>query len=80
MSMVKRFVRQLEIRGLRIEPGAEPDQLLLCGPKEQKTPEVMAAVKKFKPQLLELYGVRAKPDLDDAGRPDAIATTDAEPP
>jgi hypothetical protein len=82
MSLVKRLVRQLEERGLSVGPGPAPGQLVLLGPAKEKTPEVMAAVKAFKPELLEIYGVRAAPDLpaDDA-RPDAVAQpeTPADP-
>lgn len=82
VSMVKRLVRQLEQRGLTIEPGEKPGDLLLCGPKNEKTPGIVAAVKAFKPQLLEMYGTRAKPDFgpDDGARPDVIAQPEPEPP
>lgn len=71
-GMVERLIRQMEQRGLSIRPGREPGQLLLAGPDREKTPEVLAAVKAFKPQLLERYGQRSEPDLP-GEKPDAIA-------
>lgn len=56
MSMFNRLLDQLKARGLRVIPGKEPGQLLLAGPQEEKTPEIIAAVKAFKPQLLEKFG------------------------
>jgi hypothetical protein len=53
MTALDRLLAQLEKRGLGVKPGAEPGQLLLTGPAAEKTPEVVAAVKAFKPQLLE---------------------------
>lgn len=58
MSMFDRLLEQLESRGLSIKPGAEPGQLLLAGPKDEKTPEIVAAVKAFKKQLLARFGPR----------------------
>lgn len=55
MSMVHRLIDQLKQRGLHIAPGTAPGQLLLCGPAAEKTPEVLDAVKKFKPALLKIY-------------------------
>lgn len=55
MSMVHRLLAQLKARGLEVLPGNEPGQLMLRGPVEERTPEVMAALKKFKPQLIELF-------------------------
>lgn len=56
MSLLNRLLEQLEKRGLSVKPGAEPGQLFLAGPAAEKTPEIMAAVKAFKPQLLEKFG------------------------
>lgn len=84
MSMVHRLIDQLEQRGLRIAPGTERGTLLLYGPDKEKTPEVMDAVKKFKPHLLKIYQPEAEPgesqtespteeqkpaDADDEGEP-----------
>lgn len=74
MSLFTRLVSQLEGRGLSVKPGKEPGQLVLSGPAAEKTPEVLAAVKAFKPQFLELYGRAAAPDLPADPRPDEIAT------
>lgn len=52
MSAVERLLKQLELRGLGVAPGHEPGQLLLTGPRDRKTPEIIEAVKAFKPQLL----------------------------
>lgn len=78
MSMVKRLIRQLEQRGLSIKPGKEPDQLMLSGPDSEKTPDVIAALKAFKGQLLEIYGTKAQPDLPPA-REDAITLPQSKP-
>lgn len=58
MSLFQRLLEQLHQRGLEVRPGVEPDQLLLCGPTKEKTPEIIKAVKAFKPQLLERFGKR----------------------
>lgn len=62
MSLTDRLLDQLKQRGLSVQPGAAPDQLLLCGPAQEKTPEVVKAVKAFKPQLLERFGRKAQPE------------------
>jgi hypothetical protein len=74
MTALDRLLAQLEKRGLGVKPGAEPGQLLLTGPAAEKTPEVMAAVTAFKPQLLERFGRRepapaAKPVARPAAAP-----------
>lgn len=56
MSMVDRLLAQLDARGLTVSPGAEPGQLVLGGPAAAKTPEVLAAVKAFKAELLRRVG------------------------
>lgn len=50
--MFTRFLKQLESRGLDVRPGNAPGELLLYGPAAEKTPEVMKALKAFKPDLL----------------------------
>lgn len=55
-TAVDRLLAQMHARGLSVVPGSEPGQLILRGPKEEQTPAVMAALKAFKPQLLELFG------------------------
>lgn len=69
MSMVQRLIDQLQQRGLHIAPGTERGTLLLCGPTEEKTPEVLDAVRKFKPHLLKMYEspVAEDPDHDPQG-------------
>ncbi len=62
MSMVHRLIEQLKQRGLSVEPGAEPDSLLLCGPNAEKTPEVFDALRKFKPALLKIYRPEPEPE------------------
>ena len=54
MSMARRFVKQLEERGLRVELGSAPGELILKGDGE-KTPKILEACRKFKPELLELF-------------------------
>lgn len=55
MSLLHRLLDQLERRGISIKPGKEPGQLLLSGPAQEKTPEILSAVKAFKAQLLEKF-------------------------
>jgi len=69
--MLDRLITQLEQRGLTVKPGAEPGQLVLSGPTAEKTPEVMAALKVFKPQLLARF---AQPDPTGEPRDDAVVT------
>lgn len=94
MSMVQRLIEQLKRRGLSIEFGNKDNVLLLCGPAKEKTPEVLDAVKKFKPELLKLYAPEPsrgreaqtppQPAAEPAGDPDEEACavcgriTDAE--
>jgi hypothetical protein len=61
VSLFDRLVKQLADRGLSVVPGDEPGQLVLKGPKDGKTPEIVRAVKAFKPQLLERFGVPPAP-------------------
>jgi hypothetical protein len=73
MSLVNRLLEQLKVRGLRIERGDREGVLLLHGPDEEKTPEVLAALKKFKPELLNLYappGEAAQDDTPEEGTAD----------
>lgn len=63
MSMVERFLEQLRHRGLSVRRG-EGDTLLLCGPGHEKTPEVLAACKAFKPDLLARLGGPAAPGAE----------------
>jgi hypothetical protein len=65
--ILDRLIDQLRLRGLTVKPGREPGQLLLAGPTEEKTPEVMAALKAFKPQLLERYGAAPDPTGEPRG-------------
>lgn len=71
--MIDRLLRQLKNRGLEVRPGRGPGQLLLAGPAAEKTPEIMAAVKAFKPQLLERFGA-ARPDPTGGPREDTVTT------
>lgn len=75
MSMVDRLIHQLKLRGLSIKPGNKPGELILSGPNNEKTPEIMEAVKTFKPELLSRFArVEPKSDLDDNPRGDAIVS------
>ena len=56
MTLIDRLIDQLAKRGLRVEPGPQPGQLVLRGPDAEKTPEVLEAVRAFKPQLLARVG------------------------
>lgn len=70
MSMVHRLIDQLEQRGLHIAPGTERGTLLLHGPAKEKTPEVMDAVKKFKPHLLKIYQPEAESPDESRAEPE----------
>jgi hypothetical protein len=61
-AVVDRLLKQLESRGLSIAAGAEPGQLLLRGPSAEKTPDVIEAVKAFKPLLLARVAPPPPPD------------------
>lgn len=52
--MIDRLLDQLSQRGLTIRRG-EGDTLHLSGPASEKTPEVLAACKAFKPLLLTRF-------------------------
>lgn len=59
MSLVNRFLAQLERRGLAVEYRDEKT-LLLTGPAAEKTPEVLAACKAYKAELLKLLAPRVQ--------------------
>lgn len=78
MSLVDGMLDQLKMRGLRVEYVSE-DQLKLVGPKAEATPEIMAALKVFKKDLIERLrpreGVRhdvhhAPPPPDESAGPE----------
>lgn len=74
MTALDRLLRNLEMRGLTIEKGDEPEQLILKGPANEKTPEVIEAVKAFKPLLLKKFSGK---ELDEVGSqqcPQCLAT------
>lgn len=79
MSMVHRLLAQLKARGLEVKPGKDPGQLLLSGPVEERTPEVMEALKKFKPQLLELFAPQPAPREPEQAAPVPVSEPDPEP-
>lgn len=54
-GLLDRLLVQLKARGLSIKPGRSPDELLLSGPDGAKTPELMEALKAFKPELLKRF-------------------------
>lgn len=64
-SLLDRFVRQLQGRGLTIQgprDGDPDDKLYLIGPQAERTPEIMAALKQFKPDLVKRFGRKPKAD------------------
>lgn len=75
-ALFQRFLEQLNQRGLTIyrDPKDPPDQLRLGGPADEKTPEIMRALKVFKPQLLEIYGEKKA-----SAQPEAEVGNDPEP-
>jgi hypothetical protein len=68
MSLVQRFLGQLEKRGLAVEYKDE-STLLLVGPAAEKTPEVLAACKAYKAELLKLLAPRVAAAATEADRP-----------
>lgn len=60
MSMVDRLIEQLQKRGMSVGPGDKPGELKLHGPHAEATPELLKALKAFKPQLLERYGLKTE--------------------
>jgi len=52
MSMVDGLLEQLRLRGLTVEY-RDQTTLVLTGPATERTPEVLAAVKAFKPDLMD---------------------------
>jgi len=53
--MIERLIETLAKRGLTITKGNAPDELLLKGPDSERTEQVMAALKEFKPLLIEWF-------------------------
>lgn len=56
MTLCDRLLKQLEARGLSVAPGDAPGELKLVGPRSEVTPDLMAAVKEFKADLLVRVG------------------------
>jgi hypothetical protein len=56
MSMIDRLLGQLRQRGLEVAAGEKPGELVLRGPAKERTPELMKALKAFRPQLLARFG------------------------
>jgi len=54
MSAVNRFIKRLDEMGLSLKRTG-PDAFVLVGPAENKTAEVIAACKAFKPLLRDIY-------------------------
>lgn len=73
MTILERFLAQLKIRSLEVRPGSEPGTLTLCGPNHEKTPDIIAAVKSFKPELLKMFSpaivTTQPPPKSDEGKP-----------
>lgn len=59
-SMLDQLLNQLRLRGLTVEYAGD-DQLKLVGPKGEANPSVLAAVKAFKPDLLDRLRPREAP-------------------
>lgn len=52
-KMLERLLAQLAVRGLAVKRGANRGELLISGPGEEKTADVMGTLKAFKSDLLE---------------------------
>ena len=66
--MLTRLLANLARLGLSVEPSDTPGTLVLLGPSAAKTPAVMAALKAFKPDLLNLVASK---------RPNPVTNPDA---
>lgn len=75
--MMDKFLKQIEARGLSISRG-DGDTLLLSGPKAEKTPEVMAACKAFKTQLLQRFNGELANDPANVVAAEDVVQTHAE--
>jgi hypothetical protein len=67
--MVDRLLEHLEIRGLSVsgpKEGDPDDRLYLHGPQEERTPEIMDGLKKFRGKLVEVFG-RRRPEESTGG-------------
>ena len=80
MSLLDRLLGQLQQRGLSVGPGDEPGELKLYGPRSEATPELMRALKAFKPALLEKFGgaVRGQPETRPEPAPEPEPEADVE--
>lgn len=76
MALVDGLLAQLKVRGLSIKWDCG-DRLLLCGPKEEKTPDIIEAVKAYKMDLLRLY--RPEPEPEQCGACNMIVYAIDEP-
>ena len=77
MSLVNRLLDQLKQRGLRVDFDDERNSLVLRGPNAEKTPEVLDAVKKFKPHLLKMFA--PQPGAEQGQEPSETAAATPEP-
>ena len=65
-SFVQKFLQHLQQRGLTVtgpKDGDPDDKLYLHGPQEERTPEIMEGLKKFRSKLVEVFG-RKKEDTN----------------
>ncbi len=69
MALVDGLISELNKRGLTIHPDeSDPTKLIIRGPAHERTAEVMAALKKFKAELLRVYG--KKPEVVPEAKPE----------
>ena len=79
-TLLDRFLRTLAARGLTVRAGDKPGELRLVGPAAERTPDVMDALRKFKPDLLARFAPTPAPVTADDGPPEVEADPYAEEP
>jgi len=74
MNPVERLLANLAERGLTVKASDEPGKLLLSGPSEAKTPQVMETMAAFKSQIVEHLAKQSTESLGvvDSSDPSAI--------
>lgn len=77
--LLARLLEQLKARGLSVAPGDEPGVMVLRGPNEEKTQQIIDAVKAFKPELLEMFnGIPLPPKSEPKPAPEPVPAVEPE--
>jgi hypothetical protein len=68
-SFVQKFLEHLKQRGLSVsgpKEGDPDDKLYLHGPADERSPEIMEGLKRFRGKLVEVFG-RRRPEESTGG-------------